>query len=205
MATIDGKGRIRGKVGPVVYRVLNGKNIIQSKPGKVKQSKATQESSQEFAYIQNSAKRLRQYFYPAVQYLEDKKMANRFASQLYKILTQNSQHPKGERDLLNTDLSPIEGFQFNVNSPTDQFLKAKLEIQLNEQACLVIKVPALNLQNDFLWLSEASHAQIHVWVGAVDPENWKEINLQDFSIPLERGKPQIDPSEFTSFYYSRAV
>ena len=89
MATIDRKGRIRGKIGPEVYQVMNGKNIIQSKPDKVKQTKATKESSQEFAYIQNSAKRLGQHFYPALQHLEDKKMANRFSSNLHKALTQN--------------------------------------------------------------------------------------------------------------------
>ena len=55
----------------------------------MKQTKATKESSQEFAYIQNSAKRLGQHFYPALKHLEDKKMANRFAINLHKTLTQN--------------------------------------------------------------------------------------------------------------------
>jgi len=40
------KGKfIVGSIGPVVYKVLNGVQTLQSKPGKIKQTKATKKNS----------------------------------------------------------------------------------------------------------------------------------------------------------------
>ena len=65
----------------------------------------------------------------------------------------------------------MEGFQFNLKSKTEQFLKSKVAIQLDEKVCLNIKFPAIDVKNDFVWVAEASHSHIHIWVGAVDPKS----------------------------------
>ena len=55
------------------------------------------------------------------------------------------------------------------------------------------------MKNDFVLVAEASHSHIHIWVGAVDPKSWEEIDLQDFCIQLVRGKNQMEESFFFSF------
>jgi len=63
MARLDKNKFISGVIGNLVFRNLDGKQIVQSKPESIKQSKLTKLSGSEFRNCSQWAKMLRQHLY----------------------------------------------------------------------------------------------------------------------------------------------
>ncbi len=109
MAIIDTRGRLHGKIGPVVYRTVGNTNIAQIKAAKVRQTYATKESAIEFGLASNTAKVIRKALYP-LTYTADGGMINRLNTAVLKCIKTAEGKEKGERDLHDADLRPLEGF-----------------------------------------------------------------------------------------------
>jgi hypothetical protein len=63
MARLDKNKFLSGVIGNLVFRNLDGKQIVQSKPDKIKQSKMTKLSGSEFRSCSQWAKMIRQHLY----------------------------------------------------------------------------------------------------------------------------------------------
>jgi hypothetical protein len=147
MAIIDNKGIIRGAVGPSVFRHSRGKNIIQSKPGKYKQTAASIASSAEFGLINSSAAIIRHAFEPAYRYY-DGRVVGRMTSAVGRSVRSAAGTICGQRDLHDGDLSYLLGTEFNKNSLLKDVLPVQPQISRDDSGAVVVQMPALNMKTD---------------------------------------------------------
>ncbi|WP_407430741.1 hypothetical protein [Arcticibacter sp.] len=147
MAIIDSKGYIRGVVGPSVFRRAWGKNIIQSKPRKFKQTAASIESSSEFGLISSTAACLRHAFAPVIRYY-DGRAVGRATSAVSASIRGSSGTLRCRRDLHDGDLSHLVGLEFNRNSPLQDVLRLRAEVARDESGRVQVQLPALDMKRD---------------------------------------------------------
>jgi len=147
MAIIDNKGIIRGAVGPSVFRHSRGKNIVQSKPGKYKQTAASIASSAEFGLINSSAAIIRHAFEPAYRYY-DGRAVGRMTSAVGRSVRSAAGTIRGQRDLHDGDLSCLLGTEFNKNSLLKDVLPVQPPISRDNSGAVVVQMPALNMKTD---------------------------------------------------------
>jgi hypothetical protein len=141
MAIIDSRGRLHGRVGPVVYRTVGNTSIAQIKAAKVSQTFATKESAVEFGLASNTARAIRKALFP-LTYTVDGRMINRLNTAVLNCIKAAEGMKKGERDLHDGDLRYLEGFQFNKNSPLDQVLKVRPVAELDANNRVMVHIPA---------------------------------------------------------------
>lgn len=148
MAKIDKKGFLHGKVGPIVYRVSRGQQIISRKPARVRQTHATKESALEFGLASSSACAIR-YAFSSICFMGDQGMINRLNAAVMRCIKGNKGKMRGERDLHDGDLSQLQGFQFNTNSPLDKVLPVRPECILDQERRIQVHVPAFRTDIGF--------------------------------------------------------
>src|SRR6187399_2864610 len=102
MAQLNKNKSISGTVGNLVFRDVWKKQILQSKPGAIKQTKETKASGSEFRQCSSWAKWLRSWLNSFLANHTDSFMHSRFVGQLYTTLQANTTLPKGERTPLNS-------------------------------------------------------------------------------------------------------
>mgnify|MGYP003575539859 CR=1 FL=1 len=142
MARIDNKGIIHGTKANDVYRGYQGKQVIQSKPKDYKLTPNSKEGHMEFSLSSSTAMAIRHAFgYTYAGY--DGKMVNRLNSTVYSSIRASAKE-RGERDLNDADLSYLEGFQFNNNSPMDKVLPKKPKAYLDTENKICIDIPPLS-------------------------------------------------------------
>ena len=107
MARIDKNKFLSGAIGDLVFRNLDGKQVVQSKPDGVKQSRLTKLSGNEFRNCSKWAKMLRYNLNDFLAQQTDGYMYRRFTGQLYKALQSNTSLMKGERTPLNCHLEAL--------------------------------------------------------------------------------------------------
>lgn len=147
MAIIDNKGIIRGAVGANVFRHSRGKNIIQAKPRKYKQTAASIASSAEFGMISSSAAIIRHAFEPAYRYY-DGRVVGRMTSAVGRSVRSAAGTICGQRDLHDGDLSCLLGTEFNKNSLLKDVLPVQPQISRDDSGAVVVQMPALNMKTD---------------------------------------------------------
>ena len=147
MAVIDIQGRWHGRAAGLVYRSVGGRNIVQGRPRKFKQTVATRESGLEFGLASNTARIMREVLWPAYHSI-DKGMVNRFTSTVLKSIRGCQELGRGERDLHNGDLSYLQGFQFNKNSPLSEVLPGRPEVIICDDGKPELHLPSFTLGYD---------------------------------------------------------
>lgn len=143
MAIIDKKGFVHGKAGGQVFRQLGDKLVMQVAPKDVKQTDATKISAKEFGLASSAAKVLRRIF-AGPSHCADGKMIGRLTQTVLKAIREGQKDENGLRDLHQGDLSLLEGFQFNSNSPLENVLAVKPEVSLGEGGAVSVNLPAID-------------------------------------------------------------
>lgn len=172
MATLNNKGHLSGGMGPIYYRTLNGKTIVQSKPGKgnVRHAKETLLSASEFGMASSMGKSIRTSLFPILQNKADKRMSSRLASVLYKAIINNNITPKGDRHLADGDLSQLDHFQFNSNSPYGTYCTLAPLLSFNGPGQLVISLPSFDATKVLMMPESATDCEICYMAMAWDPQ-----------------------------------
>lgn len=147
MAIIDNKGIVRGVVGPSVFRHSRGKNIVQAKPRKFRQTAASIASSAEFGLISSSAAVIRHAFAPAYRYY-DGHVVGRMSSAVGRSVRGGAGTIRGERDLHDGDLSCLLGIEFNRNSLLKDVLLVQPQISRDASGAVLVQMPALGMKTD---------------------------------------------------------
>ena len=143
MAIIDKKGFVHGKAGGQVFRQLGGQLVMQGAPKNVKQTEATKVSAKEFGLASSAAKVLRRIF-AGPSHSADGKMIRRLIQTVLKAIREGQKGENGLRDLHQGDLSLLEGFQFNSNSPLESVLEVKPEVVLSDGGAVSVNLPAID-------------------------------------------------------------
>ncbi|ADY53096.1 hypothetical protein Pedsa_2552 [Pseudopedobacter saltans DSM 12145] len=195
MAIIDKKGFIRGRIGNMVYRKVGDTNIIQSRPGEVRQTAATKESALEFGLASSTAKVLRQMF-TGLSHYADGSMINRLNNTVLNAIRSGTEETRGQRDLHHADLSTLIGFQFNRNSPLDETLLISPDIVINNNGLVKITIPAFE-SNELCWLPAANGCFLRFTVISVDFKQQYHQLLGHHEIDVSKGK-NMEQMEWTT-------
>jgi len=162
MARLDSKNNIKGLVGNLVFKTLNGKQIIQSRPTHVRQTKATKASSAEFSLCSGWTKALRIGLHSFLVGLTDSYMYRRFNGQFYNALLSNTTIPKGQRTPLNADMSALAGFEFNSHSPFTHYFLPTITTTVEPQRQLTVTLPSFDPKAEMLFPDKTSKAELLV-------------------------------------------
>lgn len=152
MATQDHKGFLRGKVGPVVYRISRGQRIVQSAPRPFQQSLSTKLNSHEFGLASNFASIIRQVAIATVDCV-DNYVIYRLTGAIRKCLHQTDK-AIGERDLHDADLSTFNGFDLNIDAPFERTLKQVPQLTVTEDGVIEFNLKLNNPKKDITYLSK---------------------------------------------------
>ncbi|WP_298155529.1 hypothetical protein [Flavobacterium sp.] len=174
MARINAKGLLSGSVGPVAFRVVNGKAIAASKPGKgnVKQTTATKQSASEFGMALAAAKKIRMGLSDVFGAYADAGMHRRFGTKIYEVLRSCHSKPAGTRTIADGDLNLLQGFDFNSNSPFGQHCLLQPDITMTEAGAIHIALPPTIGWEAFPQKGKAAGGDLCIEVVAFDPVHW---------------------------------
>ncbi|WP_374165730.1 hypothetical protein [Arcticibacter sp. MXS-1] len=148
MAIINKKGFVSGLVGNVVFRESEGKQVVQTRPpgGKQARRKQTEEtklSGKEFGLASSAGAEVRR-FMQSVYFGADSRLDSRLTGAIRAALRGSSTLAAGQRDLHDADLSVLEGFEFNVNSPLSRVLPGFPQVHFEPDDLFEVEVPSFD-------------------------------------------------------------
>lgn len=199
MARINKKNIISGKIGNLVFRNLDGKQVVQAKPEKVNQTKFTKLSSSEFTQSSRWAKSLRLSLIPFLVGLTDTYMYRRLTGQLYQALQTNTKIAKGQRTPCNSDMSELNGFEFNTHSPFVDYFLPKLDVSLDAQRQLNVTIPEFEPKTEVLFAEKTYQAELLIYVIATNLDPNTAAIETHFILPIERQTALIPETQWSSF------
>lgn len=123
MAIQERNGKIKGRIGNLVYRGYHGQLVVQSAPARVRQTYATRLNALEFGLASTQAKLMRRALGDFIE-IHDGRMAVRLNAAVAACM-RASDKPVGERNLHDADLSLLRGFEFNLQAPLDRLLRVR--------------------------------------------------------------------------------
>lgn len=198
MARISKKNIISGRIGDLVFREFNGKQVVQTRPEEMKQTKATQMSSSEFTRCSRWAKWLRLFLIPVLVGLTDSFMYKRFTGQLYTALQSNIHLLKGERNPCNADMSALAGFEFNTHSPFVAYFFPALTASLDAHRQLTVTIPAFDPKTEMVFAGRTTQAELLVYVLATNFDQTAPITEDHFILPIHKNTPLQATTLWTS-------
>ncbi len=164
MATSGNRKALTGLIGNVVFRTVNGKAIVQSRPANIKQTTATKKSASEFGSCSRWAKQLRMGLQPLLVGMTDSTMHSRFSTQLYNAIKSNTAVPQGQRTPLNSAMDALVGFEFNTHSPFATHFSPTIITELTSANELIISISAFDPKTDMLFPTGCHSAKLVVYV-----------------------------------------
>jgi hypothetical protein len=107
-----------GAIGPVVFKIVNGRQIICSRPGKgkVKLSDSTKKAGKTFGMAATIGARIRRTIKAQLENKYDKTSSSRLSGELFSILHKCRNNETLEFDYEDNSFQSLEGFEFNSNA-----------------------------------------------------------------------------------------
>ncbi len=139
----------------------------------------------------------------------DKKIASRLTTAMLKVAQADTTNNRGERNVIDGDLSLLQGFEFNGVTGLDEVLKAAYTVGFDRatgqaQVSVAFQDPSMELQQ----IEGATQARLTVGVGAVDFSNSEyEVDvIQSAAIDINsKTTSTIDTSASISANSTRVV
>ncbi|MCW2462562.1 hypothetical protein [Elizabethkingia anophelis] len=191
MGNINNKAQISGVVGNVVF-VNNGhKNIVCTRPGKVKQSKNTKTAAGFFGQISKQDSRYRKALLQLLQLNTDTTYAYRHRASFGRVAVRYKENETEYMSLLKGNPQAMEGFDFNMQSPWLSLCRFFLKFNLSAQGDLRVKIPDIELGTQIKSDKKTTKATLRFSCISVNPDQNSDTHihlLSDISINLH---PQI--------------
>ena len=170
MATIDKKGRRKGKIGDTVHKTWMDKDVVQSAPGKgnVKQTEETKKAASVFGKVSSFGNLIRDSFKEIIMGYYDTLMIARLTGQLNTNLRKCYNPEDKTWAFEEHSLKSLEGFEFNINSPLKRNSSINPTYNLTDNK-LSLSFPEINVATDLIFPKNSSSAEITVM--------YKEYNL----------------------------
>lgn len=164
MAFQDSKGLIRGAIGDMVFRVVNGKQVIQQRPKNRKRTEQDRERENLFSKASKQAAEIRGRLKPWLGSYCDSKMVGRFHGSCLRILNDLKRKNVESPDLYTADLEALQGFEFNINSPTHKYFLDKVCIDGTPETGLRMYLNELNTWGSLSYPRNSENVDLHLIV-----------------------------------------
>lgn len=194
MGQVRSKNLISGGIAHLVFRNLDGRQVVQSRSKKPRQTAATKASGSEFRQCSGWARQLRSELSHFLTGLTDSYMYRRLTGRLYNTLLDNTNLPKGQRTPLNTNMQGLEGFEFNTHSPFTDYFTPVIEALLDEQRQVQVNIPPFDPKQDMQFPPQVDHAELLVLVHATKLDESTTPVEYFHTLPIDRLAP---PTEAT--------
>lgn len=198
MARLNNKKAFSGLIGNLVFRTLEGQQIVQSRPNSVKQTSNTKASASEFRHCSIWAKQLRLDLWAFLNKDTDSYMFRRLTGNFYKALMSNTNILKGQRTPLNANMSDLVGFDFNLNSPFKDYFLPNIEVTADSQKQITLIVPELEPKTQVKYPERTMEAELLVYVYAGTLVSNAPITEAFVTIPINRAASVHPETSWTS-------
>ena len=198
MARLNNKKAFSGLIGNLVFRTLEGQQIVQSRPNSVKQTSNTKASALEFRHCSIWAKQLRLDLWAFLNKDTDSYMFRRLTGNFYKAVMSNTNILKGQRTPLNANMSDLVGFDFNLNSPFKDYFLPEIEVTVNSQKQITVVVPELEPKTQVKYPERTIEAELLVYVYAGTLVANAPITEAFVTIPIDRAAIVLPETSWTS-------
>lgn len=129
----------------------------------------TRENMAEFGRAGRGAKLLRVALRSELQKVQDRRASNRLLRELVRIIKTDAVSPRGERNLVKAEKTPLVGFEFNATARLGSTFFAPFTTTINRASGeATVSVPAFNPANSVEAPEGATHFRINTAVVAVD-------------------------------------
>lgn len=162
MAIYDGKN-IKGTIGNLAFRNVDGVTIVQSKPGKnkIKQTIATKKSASLFGRVTSPfARQIRQVSKILHAGFYDGGMVNRMNAAISVIMNQHVDW-NGCLQFNAESFNRLAGFEFNLNTPIKDYLLISPSI-LFEPTGITINFKEFKIYKNLKFPLDADHCELHL-------------------------------------------
>jgi hypothetical protein len=184
MARLGKKGVLSGLVGNLVFRNLENKQIVQSQPDDVRQTKATKESGSEFRQCSKWTKQLRLALKPFLMNQSDSYMYRRFTGAFYNALQKNTTLLKGHRTPMNADMTTLAGFEFNTNSLFKDYFLPELVVTIENQNQIKVVIPEFEPKSQVVFPKQTGQCELLLYVYTTDFDYNSPIVDAYYTMPI---------------------
>ena len=196
MATINSKGQFSGAAGPVYFRIVNGRGVVQSMPKKHKKAAVIMANASVFGQASRLSRNIRQLLYPVLQDKNDTAMYRRFVAVVHAVMKSVTGVTAGENAFFNGNLSLPDGFEFNINSPFPEYGSIEPTLQYQDNV-LIIAFPAFP-NTAIKAPTQASGTSFTINVTAFEGEATVASLAEQFVLDLPNNKQQTEAITFTT-------
>ena len=200
MAQLDKHNQLFGGLGDLVFKQVNGKTIVQLKPGKngVKQSQPTKLSASDFGTASSTTKRLSISLRSLFHTYYDSQMYNRFRKTVYQAMLHNTEILKGQKDLWEGDISLLDGFEFNLDSLYTDYCMATINCSLSPANEIRLDIGEFNPKSQLRWPKKTHKAELCFLVSTYTKENYTPKESEIFKVEVSSFSPPIAAQSFTT-------
>ncbi|WP_158800316.1 hypothetical protein [Pedobacter sp. L105] len=170
-----------GSIGTAVYKVVKGRQILQSAPGKggVRQTEATKESAGLFGKSSGLAKSIRSTMSPVINSYYDGTMIFRLTTAVSAIVRHNYNPKTLAYTFTSESFDSLNGFEFNVNSPLKKYLWSIPQSQFFDNV-LTVTLPEIQINEGLEFPKNATNCVLKISIGILNLEEGLYYTTQNF-------------------------
>lgn len=148
MAVRDANGLYRGTIGNLLFRVVNGKQIVQSKALSITHSVGTKRSSKTFGLCSSQATQIRGKLKPWMDGYCDTKVSHRFLGACIRGVKSEINKHLEEPNVVHANMKDLEGFEFNSAAPLSKCFWGGISVLGEPHEGLEIKIASFIPKKD---------------------------------------------------------
>lgn len=154
---------LSGIIGKIRLRIVKGRQIITSRPGKIKQAEATKKTGKTFGMASRLSSKIKLLIDADLAQLHDGTMCSRLNGELNNIL-QQSRNMKSMLYTFDSDsFSRLAGFDFNIDSKVNKRLSKMPETGLDGSQ-LTVSFPKLTIPTMLNFPNKSTQCELSVGV-----------------------------------------
>lgn len=196
MAIRNANGLIRGKMGDIVFKVVNGKQVMYQVPDTVKQSRLTKKCAEMFGVCSKQTSILMRYLRPWFGGKVDSTQAARLRGACLTILRDNEKRGVIPADLSTADMGNLKGFEFNIKTPFEKFFQAPIHIA-EESIKLTIRIPVYSPAQELCFPKLYEKVDVHLIVFHFDFNTSKPMFTFDEHWEIKQRSTFEEAREYT--------
>ncbi|TRX72577.1 hypothetical protein [Carboxylicivirga sp. M1479] len=189
MARQKGVIKLEGRVGDLSFYKSGNEYLAREKGGvdgdRIKKDPAyarTRENGAEFGRAGKAGKELRNALNEVLVRSADKRVSNRLASAILKAIQADTTNRRGERNVLDGDLTLLKGFEFNNVASLESVLKLSYTVAFDRAAGgSQLAIEAFNPSKEIPKVEGATHVRFILATAAVD------FNNQSYEVDVQEG------------------